>query len=116
MSEKIYDVPADWAKRGWFDQAKYKATYARSISDPDAFWAEQARRLDWIKAPAKVGNWSFAPGNVSIKWFEDGVLNAAYNCIDRHLATRGNQTAIIWEGDDPSQSRHITYQELHDEV
>jgi len=116
MSEKIYDVPGEWAKRAFVDQAKYKEMYGRSISDPDGFWAEQARRLDWMKAPHKAGNWSFAPGNISIKWFEDGVLNAAYNCIDRHLPKRANQTAIIWEGDDPSQSRHITYQELHDEV
>ncbi|HLZ05385.1 MAG TPA: acetate--CoA ligase [Bradyrhizobium sp.] len=116
MSEKIYDVPGEWAKRAWADQAKYKEMYARSLSDPDGFWAEQAKRLDWMKAPHKIGNWSFAPGNISIKWFEDGVLNAAYNCIDRHLPKRANQTAIIWEGDDPSQSRHITYKELHDEV
>lgn len=116
MSEKIYDVPAEWAKRAWVDQAKYKDMYARSIADPNAFWAEQAKRIDWMHAPTKIENVSFAPGNVSIKWFEDGVLNVAHNCIDRHLAKRANQTAIIWEGDDPSQSRHITYKELHDEV
>src|SRR6201993_416326 len=115
-SEKIYDVSAEWAKRAWVDQAKYKDMYARSIADPNAFWAEQAKRIDWMKAPTKIENVSFAPGNISIKWFEDGVLNVAHNCIDRHLAKRGNQTAIIWEGDDPSQSRHITYRELHDEV
>jgi acetyl-CoA synthetase len=116
MSDKIYDVPAEWAKRAFINQSKYREMYARSISDPTGFWAEQAKRLDWTRAPTKIDNWSFAPGNVSIKWFEDGVLNASYNCIDRHLATRGNQTAIIWEGDDPSQSKHISYQELHDEV
>lgn len=116
MSEKIYDVPAEWAKRAWADQARYQEMYARSISDPNAFWAEQAKRLDWMKAPARIENVSFAPGNISIKWFEDGVLNVAHNCIDRHLHNRANQTAIIWEGDDPSQSRHITYKELHDEV
>src|SRR6201995_3464185 len=115
MSEKIYDVPADWAKRAWADPAKYKEMYDRSIKDPKGFWAEHAKRVDWIKAPTKIENWSYAPGNISIKWFEDGVLNAAYNCIDRHLPKRGNQTAIIWEGDDPSQSKHITYKELHDE-
>ena len=115
-SEKIYDVPAEWAKRAWVDQAKYKDMYARSIADPNAFWAEQAKRIDWMHAPTRIENVSFAPGNISIKWFEDGILNVAYNCIDRHLAKRGNQTAIIWEGDDPSQSRHITYKELHDEV
>ena len=115
MSEKIYDVPAEWAKRAWIDQAKYKDMYARSIADPNAFWAEQAKRIDWMHAPTKIENVSYAPGNISIKWFEDGILNVAYNCIDRHLPKRANQTAIIWEGDDPSQSRHITYQELHDE-
>src|SRR3954462_3879591 len=116
MSEKIYDVPAEWSKRAWIDDAKYREMYDRSVKDPNGFWAEQAKRVDWIKAPTKIKNTSFGPDNVSIKWFEDGVLNAAYNCIDRHLAKRGKQTAIIWEGDDPGQSRHITYQELHDEV
>lgn len=82
----------------------------------DAFWAEQAENLDWIEKFTTVENTSFAPGKISIKWFEDGVLNVAYNCIDRHLPARAKQTAIIWEGDDPSQSRHISYQELHDEV
>jgi acetyl-CoA synthetase len=114
--KEVYDVTAEWAKRAWVDQAKYREMYARSISDSKGFWAEQAERLDWMKAPTRVENWSFAPGNISIKWFEDGVLNAASNCIDRHLPKRANQTAIIWEGDDPSQSRHITYKELHDEV
>jgi acetyl-CoA synthetase len=90
--------------------------YARSLRDPNGFWAEQAKRVDWYKAPTKVKNSSFGPGEVSIRWFEDGVLNAAYNCIDRHLPKRAHQTAIIWEGDDPAQSKHITYQQLHDEV
>src|ERR1700751_4033621 len=116
MSEKIYDVPAEWSKRAWVDQAKYQAMYDRSIRDSDGFWGEQARRLDWMKTPHRAGNWSFEPGNISIKWFEDGITNVAYNCIDRHLEKRANQTAIIWEGDDPSQSKHITYRELHDEV
>jgi acetyl-CoA synthetase len=116
MSEKIYDVPAEWAARAWINDASYNELYTRSIDDSDAFWAEQAERLDWIEPFTKVENSSFEPGKISIKWFEDGVLNVAWNCIDRHLATRAHQTAIIWEGDDPSQSRHITYQELHDEV
>src|SRR3954451_5462286 len=116
MSEKVYDVPPEWKKRAYVDAAKYKEMYERSVNDPNAFWGEEAKRLDWYKAPTKIKNCSFGPGNISIKWFEDGVLNAAYNCIDRHLAIRGNQTAIIWEGDDPSQSRNITYRELHDEV
>src|SRR6266853_305972 len=116
MSEKIYDVPAEWAKRAWVDQAKYREMYARSVSDPNGFWAEQAKRIGWIKPFTKVENASFAPGNISIKWFEDGVLNVAWNCIDRHLDKRGDQTAIIWEGDNPSESKHISYRQLHDEV
>src|ERR1700704_4601684 len=116
MSEKIYQVPAEWKKRAFIDDTKYRDMYARSIKDADAFWAEQARRLDWYKAPTKIKNTSFGPGNVSIKWFEDGVTNVAYNCIDRHLAKRGDQVAIIWEGDDPKNQKHITYRELHDEV
>ena len=101
MSEKIYDVPAEWARRAWVDDAKYRDMYARSVNDPDGFWAEEAKRIGWIKPFNKVDNCSFAPGNISIKWFEDGVLNVAWNCIDRHLEKRGDQTAIIWEGDDP---------------
>ncbi|TMK01155.1 MAG: acetate--CoA ligase, partial [Alphaproteobacteria bacterium] len=98
------------------DADKYKEMYARSLKDPNGFWAEEAKRLHWYRAPSKIKNSTFGPGNVSIKWFEDGVLNAAYNCIDRHLAKRANQTAIIWEGDDPKESKHITYRQLHDEV
>ncbi|HEY8268392.1 MAG TPA: acetate--CoA ligase [Xanthobacteraceae bacterium] len=116
MSEKIYEVPAEWKKRAYLDDAKYKEMYARSIKDPNGFWSEQAKRLDWIKAPTKIKNTSFAADNVSIKWFEDGVLNLAHNCIDRHLAKRGTQTAILWEGDDPKEDKKITYKELHAEV
>jgi acetyl-CoA synthetase len=116
MSEKVYDVPADWAKRAYVDEAKYNEMYARSVNDPDGFWLEQTKTLDWTKAPTKAGNWSFAPGNISIKWFEDGVLNASYNCIDRHLAKRGDQVAIIFEGDDPGVSKKVTYKQLHQEV
>jgi len=116
MSDKVYDVPADWAKRAYVNEAKYKEMYERSVKDPDGFWLEQAKTLDWIKSPAKAGNWSFQPGNISIKWFEDGVLNAAYNCIDRHLEKRGDQVAIIFEGDDPGVSKKITYRQLHQEV
>src|SRR3954454_10360620 len=97
MSEKIYDVTAEWKSRAYLDEAKYQEMYARSIKDPNAFWAEQAKRLHWYNAPTKIKKTSFSPENVSIKWFEDGVLNVAYNCIDRHLARRADQTAIIWE-------------------
>jgi acetyl-CoA synthetase len=114
--EKVYDVPPDWKSRAYIDDAKYQAMYARSVSDPEGFWREEAKRLHWYRTPTKIKNTTFGPGDVSIKWFEDGVTNVAYNCIDRHLPKRAKQTAIIWEGDDPKDSRHITYQELHDEV
>ena len=116
MSDKIYPVSADWAQRAFINEAKYKEMYARSVADPDGFWGEQGKRIDWMTPYTKVKNTSFGPGDVSIKWYEDGVTNAAFNCVDRHLPTRANQTAIIFEGDDPSDSRHITYQELHEQV
>src|SRR6266404_5940959 len=116
MSEKIYEIPADWRKRAFIDDAKYRDMYARSIKDPNGFWGEAGKRIHWMKPFTKVKNTSFGPGNVSIKWFEDGTTNVAYNCIDRHLAKRRDQVAIIWEGDDPKDQKHITYRELHDEV
>ena len=116
MSEQVYEVPADWKKRAYIDADKYAAMYARSIADPDGFWAEHGKRIDWFKPFTKVKHTSFDPHNVSIKWFEDGVTNVAHNCIDRHLARRGDQIAIIWEGDDPKDDRKITYRELHAEV
>jgi acetyl-CoA synthetase len=103
------------ASNTWVDAARYQALYEQSIRDPDGFWGEQGRRLDWIKPYTKVKNTTFKD-DVSIKWFEDGTLNVSTNCIDRHLPLRASQTAIIWEGDSPSESRHITYAELHDEV
>ncbi len=114
--DKIYEIPAEWKQRGFIDDAKYQEMYKRSVADPNGFWGEHAKRITWMKPFTKVKNTSYAPDNVSIKWFEDGTLNAAYNCIDRHLAKRANQTAIIWEGDDPKDDKKITYQELHDEV
>src|SRR5450631_1166068 len=116
MTEKIYEVPTDWRKRAFVDDAKYKEMYAASIKNPNAFWAGEAKRIDWIKPFSKVKNTSYDSHNVSIKWFEDGTLNAAYNCVDRHLAKRGNQTAIIWEGDDPKDDKKLTYKQLHAEV
>ncbi|MGC1916874.1 MAG: acetate--CoA ligase [Pseudolabrys sp.] len=116
MSEKIYDVPADWRKRAYADGAKYKEMYARSIKDPNGFWADQAKRIDWIKPFSKVKNTSYDPTDVSIKWFEDGTLNVCHNCVDRHLAKRGDQTAILWEGDDPKDDKKLTYNQLHAEV
>jgi acetyl-CoA synthetase len=116
MSEKIYDVPAEWRKRTFADDAKYQEMYARSIRDPNGFWAEQAKRIDWTKPFTKVKNTSFDQHNVSIKWFEDGTLNVCHNCVDRHLAKRGDQTAILWEGDDPKDDKKLSYKQLHAEV
>ena len=116
MSDTLIPVPDEWRKRAFIDRAKYEEMYARSIKDPDGFWGEVAKRLDWIKPFTKVKNCSYDPANLHIKWFEDGTLNVTVNCIDRHLPKRAKQTAILWEGDDPKESRAITYQELHDEV
>ena len=116
MSEKIYDVPSEWAKRAFIDQAKYREMYKRSIDDPQGFWGEHGKRIDWSRPYTNVKNTSFDAHNVSIKWFEDGLTNVAHNCIDRHLPKRANQTAIIWEGDDPAKSKHVTYAELANEV
>ena len=116
MSSKTYPVPARWKKRAYVDEAGYREMYAESVKAPAKFWAKHAKRLDWFKAPSKIKNTSFAYDKVSIKWFEDGVLNVSYNCIDRHLKKRANQTAIIWEGDNPYDDKKITYAELHAQV
>ncbi|WP_372604577.1 acetate--CoA ligase, partial [Actibacterium sp.] len=117
MSDNTYPPSADVVAHAHIDAAKYDEMYAASISDPDAFWGEHGKRLDWIKPYTKVKNTSFKPGEVSIKWFEDGTLNVAANCIDRHLETRGDQTAIIFEPDDPNEeAQHITYKALHKSV
>jgi acetyl-CoA synthetase len=116
MSEKVYPVEASWASHAFINDAQYKAMYDHSVKDPQGFWAEAGKRLDWIKPFTKAKNTSFAPGNVSIKWFEDGTLNVSANCVDRHLAKRGDQVAIIWEGDDPTESEEITYKQLHERV
>jgi acetyl-CoA synthetase len=117
MLESIYPVSPEWARRAFIDAATYAKMYERSIADPERFWGEEGlRRIAWIKPFTKVKNTTFGPGNVSIKWYEDGVTNVAMNCIDRHLATRADQTAIIWEGDDPGRSLRITYRQLYEEV
>ena len=116
MSEKVYPVRPEVAAAAHIDNAKYEAMYEQSVNDPDAFWGEQGKRIDWFKPYSTVKNTSFDPHNVDIRWFEDGTLNAAYNCLDRHLETRGDQVAIIWEGDDPSDSESITYRDLHERV
>jgi len=116
MSDSLFPVSAEWKKRAYMDKVQYEAAYGEALTDPDAFWRKQATRLTWIKSFTKVGNWSFGPSDLHIKWFEDGVLNVAANCIDRHLEKRGDQTAIIWEGDDPRDSKYISYSALHREV
>lgn len=112
----IFPVDPEFAAKAHIDNAKYLAMYEQSIQDPDAFWGEQGKRLDWIKPYTKVKNTTFDPHNVSIKWYEDGTLNVSANCIDRHLATRGDQVAIIWEGDNPDEDEKITYRDLHERV
>jgi acetyl-CoA synthetase len=116
MADKIYPVPAEWRQRAFIDVAKYQELYARSLSDPNGFWGEMGRRIDWFTPYTKVKNTSFDPHQLMIRWFEDGVTNVAHNCVDRHLAAHGEDTAIIWEGDDPADHKHITYKQLHVEV
>ena len=116
MSDKMYPPSADFIANAHINKDKYDAMYAASIHDPEAFWAEHGKRVDWMTPFSKIKNVNYAYPDVSIKWFEDGELNVAANCIDRHLATRGDQTAIIWEGDNPDEAKHITYNELHAQV
>ncbi|HTN62020.1 MAG TPA: AMP-binding protein, partial [Devosia sp.] len=117
MSEPLVFQPSAAAiARTHVTKDRYDQMYARSISDPNGFWAEQAQRIDWIKPFTKVKNTTFQYPDVSIKWFEDGVLNISANCIDRHLATRGDEVAIIWEGDTPGTDEKITYNQLYEHV
>lgn len=113
--ETVVPVAPSWAKRAHVDAAKFQAMVAAEAADPAAFWAGEAKRLAWIKAPTRIKDVDFT-GDVRIRWFEDGVLNASVNCLDRHLAARGDQTAILWEGDDPKDSARITYRDLHERV
>jgi len=116
-NQELYPVPPAWAEAAKVNRAQYEAMYKASVADSDAFWLGQAKRLDWVKAPTVAGDWSFDEGDFHIEWFKDGVLNVAANCLDRHLATRGDQVAIIWEPDDPAEApRRFTYRELHAEV
>ena len=112
----LYPVPDSVAQSAWCDEARYRALYEKSVEDPEGFWAEEGQRIDWFTPYTKVKDVSFGPGDVHIKWYEDGTTNVSYNCIDRHLPDRRDQVAIIWEGDDPGESRNITYGELHDSV
>ncbi|MDT0683387.1 acetate--CoA ligase [Roseicyclus sp. F158] len=117
LDDKKVPVPGSFAEGAHVTAEEYEERYARSIADPEAFWAEEGKRLDWIEPYTRVKNCNFDLGSVSINWFEDGILNVAANCVDRHLETRGEQTAIIWEPDEPGDAaRHITYNELHEQV
>ena len=116
-NDAIYPVPAEWANTARIDHAQYEQLSRRALSDPHHYWLEQAQRLDWITAPTVAGDWSFDEADFHIDWFADGTINASANCIDRHLAERGDAVAIIWEPDDPSDaSISFTYRELHAEV
>jgi acetyl-CoA synthetase len=112
----VFPVPAEWASSAFIDAGKYDALYDWSIKDPEGFWGEQGKRIDWIKPYTKVKDTSFHKGDIHIRWYEDGTLNACYNCVDRHLEKRGNQVALIWEGDDPTVSKSVTYFELYEHV
>jgi acetyl-CoA synthetase len=112
----VHPVPAEWAERAYVDAAGYAEKYRRSLEEPEAFWREETARVDWIKPWTQVSKASFEEADFGIEWFADGTLNVSANCLDRHLADRGEVTAIIWEGDDPSQQRRITYRELHEDV
>ena len=113
---KLYPVPAAAAQRALLKAADYERIYQQSIEDPDRFWLDQAKRLDWVKFPQTAGDVSWNASDLHIRWFEDGKLNACYNCLDRHLKDRSEQTAIIWEGDDPGRDLTLTYGQLHEKV
>lgn len=116
MTQASYPVPAEWAKDALIDAATYDRMYAEAATDPDAFWAREAKRLDWIVPPTRIKDTSFDESDFRIRWFEDGTLNVAANCVDRHAASRPDATAILWEGDNPDESRAISYAELRDAV
>ncbi len=114
--DKIYPVPEDWANNAYVNRAQYEEMYRQSIENPDEFWRHHGYRIDWIKPYTKVKNTSYDPHNVDIRWFEDGTLNVCANCVDRHLPARGDQVAILWEGDEPDMDLKITYRQLHERV
>ena len=116
MSDQIYPPSASFVANAKINKSDYDIMYAKSVNTPEDFWSEHGKRIDWIKPFSKIKNVDFSYPNVSIKWFEDGQLNVSANCIDRHLDKRAEQTAIIWEGDNPDESKHISYAELHRQV
>lgn len=113
---EIFSVPAGWAQRALVDDSEYKKMYRHSVENPDSFWDEHGKRIDWIKPYTQIKDVSYAPDDLHIRWYQDGTLNASVNCLDRHLESRGDQVAIIWEGDEPSDSKTLTYRELYEEV
>ena len=116
MNQEVFPVTEEWTKRAFIDRETYERMYAQAAADPDSFWQREAQRIDWIKPFTKVKETSFNEADFGIKWFADGALNISANCVDRHLPARANDVAILWEGDDPSQSRTISYGELHEQV
>src|SRR5210317_272369 len=118
MSEDKIEIKSSWEINAHLDKNSYLKLYEESIRNPEGFWAEQAKSIDWHKPFTKdaIKKVNFSKENLEIKWFYDGELNVSYNCIDRHLKTKGDHTAIIWEGDNPEESKHITYKKLHSEV
>ena len=116
MAKKFHKPTAEFAANSHANSAKYEEMYAASLRDPESFWKEQGNRIDWITPYTKIKDVSYQQKDFKIKWYYDGELNASANCIDRHLATKANQTAIIWEGDDPNDSKNITYNQLHEKV
>ena len=112
----VIPVPEDWTKTSLVSDDQYQDMYAQSVNDPEGFWREHGKIIDWITPYRTVKSVNYGKDDVSIKWFEDGTLNACYNCLDRHLDKLGTETAIIWEGDDPTQHKHVTYRQLHEEV
>ncbi|MGC3871784.1 acetate--CoA ligase [Halomonas sp. GXIMD04776] len=114
--QKVYPVRKEFAANAWADKETYQRMYQQSVEDPETFWGEQAKGLEWFKAPTKIKHTTFDTHNVDIRWFEDGELNVSTNCLDRHLEKRGDQPAIIWEGDDPNESKTLTYRQLHEQT
>jgi len=114
--ELVFPVPTEWKGKAWIDATGYRRAYKRSLRDPNTFWAAEAASFEWFRKPTRIREVSFGPTDVHIRWFADGVLNASVNCLDRHAPERARRTAILWEGDDPSESRTISYAELHAEV
>ncbi|AMW34358.1 acetate--CoA ligase [Haematospirillum jordaniae] len=116
MEHDVFPVPESFARNALIDNTRYLAMYDRSVKDPDGFWAEHGKRITWMRPYSRVRDVSWDPSNLHIRWFDDGTLNVSANCLDRHLETKGSKTAIIWEGDNPSESEHITYRDLYERV